>query len=106
MQCEFTNGLLMMTGALFDHGQRLLDGPSGFEIVRAQHCIGEVAEVHRRFSKTEQPMLRDNENGQDPMLVEIGGQLVQLVDEVPLPGHGVQVSIQTVNDHQLGALPP
>src|SRR5262249_19349664 len=49
-------------------------------------------------------MLCEDKDREHAMLVEIGRQLVQLVGEVTLPWHGIQVAVQGVNDDQLAAI--
>src|ERR1700722_8397909 len=53
LQLEFTNSLFMMAAALFDHGQGLFDFSGGFKIAQAYDRISQVAEINRRFGRSD-----------------------------------------------------
>src|SRR5688500_1947659 len=59
-QFEFTNSLLVISTALFENGEGLLDFTRGFKIPQCQNRISKVAEVNRCFGCSDQAVLSQN----------------------------------------------
>jgi len=95
----------MGAGALLHHGDRLPDVPPDLEVAKKQNRVGDVAEIHRRRGfRPHQAVLCHGEQREDPSVAEVGQQLVKLESEELLLRHRVEVAIETVDDHQAGAL--
>src|SRR5580765_2010048 len=105
LEHELANRALMRATALFYHRYRLLYLSSYLEEAHVHNRVGEITEVHGRFRGGGQPLLRQNEDRQHALLVQIGRKLVQLVGEEFLAGHRVEITIERVDDHQPAAFP-
>src|SRR5512139_301454 len=90
----------MTTTTLLDHREGLSDCPGCFEKSHAHHCVGEIAQVQRALHLTKEPILGQNKNGDDAFLIEVRGHFVELIDEILVTGHRIEISIQTVDDDQ------
>src|SRR5262245_1816154 len=93
----------MMATALLDHGYRLLDFASGFEIAQGQNSIRQVAQIHGCFGGCDYSVLGHDENRAHALLVEISAEFVQLIVEIPLTRHRIEIAVETVNHYQLHA---
>src|SRR5215469_8876710 len=102
-QHEFPNRPLMPPATLLQDRQGSSDGSRHHEKPQVQHGIGQITDVHGRLA-SEQSMLCEDKDREHAMLIEIGRQLVQLVVEITLPWHGIQIAVQGVNDDQLAAI--
>ena len=100
-QLEFANAFLVLAAPLFDYGDRLfylagcLKEPQSYDHVR------QIAQVHRRFGRRDEPVLGQDENSHDALMVKIGAQFVELIVEIFLAGHGVEITIEAVNHDKL-----
>src|SRR5579872_919422 len=101
LEHEFPDGALMMTAAFLEQRQSRPYRSRRLEKAHADDGISQIADIHGRLGGHEHPVLRENEKCQHAALVQVGGQLVQLIAEVTLARHGVQVAVERVDDHQL-----
>src|SRR3954447_16422121 len=102
---QLAHRVLVSAGAPLDQRDRLADLAEGLEVAQQDHRIGQIREVDRRLQGlSHQPRLGHHEQGQDPLLVEIGEQLVQMEQEEALLRHGVPVAVQAVEHHDAGAV--
>ena len=90
----------MWTTTLLHNGEGLayLTGP--LKISEEQNRVCQIADVdggvHRR---SDEAMLSQGEDSGDPLLAQIGKELVQLHCEELLVGHGIEQAVHAV-DHQ------
>ncbi len=95
----------MRPAALLHHRDRLPDLPLRLEVAQQDHGIGEIAGVDGRDHRpADQPVVRADQDRGHPRLPEIRQQLVELDDQEPLLGHGVEIAVQAVDDHHRRAL--
>ncbi len=76
----------------------MLDRPLHLEIAKQHDRVGEIGQVDRRLHVPHDPLLGQDHDRDDTLLVEEGEELVQLQSQVMLLGHGIQVSVDAVDD--------
>src|SRR5580765_2039312 len=103
LQFEFTNGFFVAATSFFNHRYRLSDLACRFEISQVQHSVRQVAKVYGGLRGGDQPVLRQNENGQNALVIQISDNLVKLIGKVLLAGHRVEISIEGVDHHEFAA---
>src|SRR4029453_13398951 len=96
-QFEFADGFLMLSTAFLKHRNTLFHFSVSFEISQAYHGVRKITNVHRSFGGGSQSMLGQNEDRDDTLLVETGAEFVQLVVQILLSRHGVEITVETVN---------
>ena len=95
----------MGAAALLDDGDRLADFALRFEVPHEDDRVGQVACIHGRDHRSaDQSLMRADENRGDVRLAEVRQELVQLDDQKALFGHGVEIAVQAVDDHDGYAL--
>src|SRR5690242_9201631 len=70
---EFANRTLVGAAALLQNGQRLAYLTGSFKVSEKQHCVCQIAQVDRSLhGRSYQTVLRQRDDGCDPLLAEIG----------------------------------
>ena len=87
----------MIAAAFFDYRDGLFHGAKRFEVAQDQDGVGEISEIDRGLHRTYEALLREHQDGDDAPLIQKREQLVQLEIEVTLLGHGVDVTVETVD---------
>src|SRR3954447_25742982 len=101
---QLAHGALVGTRAALDQRDGLAHLAEGLEVAQQDHRIGQVGEIHRRLQRlAQEARLRHDQQGQHPLLIEVGEQLVQMEQEEALLGHGVLIAVQAVDHHDPGA---
>ena len=103
LQFEFTNGFFVAATSFFNHRYRLSDLACRFEVSQVQHSVRQVAKVYRGLCGGDQPVLRQNEDGQNALVIQKSDKLVKLIGKVLLAGHRVEISIEGVDHHEFAA---
>ena len=94
-----------MRAASFLHDRNGAPYPAlRLEIPQHQHRIAEIADIERRLHRAHQPMLRQDQDGDDPELIEGAQEFVHLEDKKTFLRHRVHVAVQAVNDDDPYAL--
>src|ERR1700730_9724783 len=94
----------MSADALFKDGDRLANFPLSLEKPQQQHGVAEVAEVDGGLHDANKAMLCHNQDRQNPLLVQIGEQLVYLERQKAFLRHGLQIAVKAV-DNDDGGVP-
>src|SRR3954471_21026210 len=102
---QLAHRVLVGAGAPLDQRDRLADLTERLEVAQQDHRIGQVGEVDRRLQGLpHETRLGHHQQGQHPLLVEVGEQLVQMEQEEALLRHGVPVAVQAVEHHDADAV--
>src|SRR5215207_8416692 len=97
---EFPDRVLVRAGPLLDHRRSTSDLSTGFKEAQQQNGVAEVGQIQRGRHVAHHAGLRQDQDGDHALLVQVGDQLMHLQDHELLVGHGVQVSAQAVDhDH-------
>ena len=103
-EAEFANAMLVLAASLFDDRDRAAYRSLHLEITQHHNGIAEVAQVERRFERTDEPMLSENKDRHDTALPEIGQQFVHLQDQETLVRHCIHVAVQAVDNDDAGTV--
>ena len=86
-------------GPLLDDGNRLADLAGGLEITQQHDPIGQVARVDgRRYGAAENTVLSQEQQRRHLPLTKKGQELVQMLREKLLAGHGIEITVETIDD--------
>src|SRR5581483_5273864 len=96
---QHANGLLMRAAAILYHRDGQLNFSVGFKVSKEQDSVCQVADIHHadKFARY-QAVLRKHQQRNQPLLIEIRNEFVQLYGEILLSRHGVREAVQAV-DH-------
>src|SRR3954468_20130116 len=100
---KLADGALVLAGPLLHHGEGLVDGATGFEEAKHQNRIGQIGDIDGPLHLAHHATGGDHDHGHDPLLVQVGDELVQLEIDVTFLAHGMQITVEAVDVDHLGA---
>src|SRR5512135_2169609 len=71
----------------------------GLEVAEKDDSVREVGYVDGRLHRPDEAVLGDQEERHDALVPEVGQEFMELGDEEPLLGHGIEVAVQAVDDY-------
>src|SRR4029079_6559265 len=77
----------------------LTNCPQRLEIAKQDHQVGQVSSLKTGLLHIDEAMLRGHQNGDHSSGVQICEQFVKVHDKGTVTAHGLQISVQTINDH-------
>src|ERR1700741_1333216 len=95
----------MPSTTLLNNRNGLFHCSVSFEISQVYHGVRKITKVHRSFGDGSQSMLGQNEDREDTLLVETGAEFVQLVVQIFLARHGVEITVETVDRDEFATRP-
>ena len=92
----------MFSAPFLDNRQRLAHFAGGLEVAKQQDGIGEITHIHGRIDiRSHEANLGNGHQRRDPFLAQERQQFVQLHGEKVFAWHGIEKSVQAVDDQQL-----
>ena len=84
---ELTDGMFVVSAALFDDGECALDRAVELEVPQHKHRIAEIADIQRSIHRADQPVLGQHKYREHTELAQIAQQLVHLQYQKTLVRH-------------------
>ncbi len=93
----------MSAASFLHHGDCLPHLPPSFEVPKNQYVVSKIANIDGRLHRTSnQSHLRKYEKRQNPLVVEVRQQFVQVQSKELFPRHSLKESIQAVDENGAG----
>lgn len=94
---------LVLAAAFFQYRDGLPNGPSNFEVAEEHDAVRQIGKVGLCVHHSEHALLGEDHQARHAFLTEVGEQFMQLKIEKSLFGHGIEISVNTVDANHVHA---